>query len=142
MPNVHKDFHGALSYGLQFLDDRFGPEALETFLCGLADTVYRPLAEALRERGLEALREHWQQVFELEGGDVDVEMEDDTLVLTVQACPAVCHLHARGYAVAERFCEHTRLVNDAICRAAGYAASVEYDQAAGRCVQRFWRVAP
>ncbi len=50
-------------------------------------------------------------------------------------------MRARGYAVAPHFCEHTRIVNDAICRRAGFAASIDYDQAAGRCVQRFWRAA-
>ena len=139
MPNVHKDFHGALSYGIQFVEAQYGREGLEDFLARLAGSVYRPLVEGLRTRGLDALREHWQSIFELEGGEFAIAMEEATLVLTVHRCPAVCHMREHHYAIADHFCEHTRIVNDAVCRAAGYAASVEYDQDAGRCIQRFWK---
>jgi len=142
MANVHKDFHGGLSYGLQFVEDRYGPEGLRDFLSGLADTVFKPLVEDLRVRGLPALRDHWQTIFELEDGDFELRMEGDTLVLDVRRCPAVSHMKEHGYAVADHYCEHTRIVNEAVCQAAGYACSVEYDQEAGRCVQRFWRAAP
>lgn len=139
MPNVHKDFHGALSYGLQFLEDRYGQDALRDFLSGLADTVYQPLVQDLRQRGLQALQDHWSRIFSLEEGEFIVSMDGDTLVLQVQACPAVCHMRTHGYQVADHFCEHTRWLNEAVCRAAGYEANVEYDQESGRCVQRFWR---
>ena len=141
MPNVHKDFHGALSYGLEFLEEQCGGEGVQAFLSSLAGTVYKPLVEAMRERGLEALREHWQRIFDIEDGDADLFMEGDTLVLNVRRCPAVWHMKDRGYAIAPHFCEHTRIVNEAVCKAAGYAARVEYDQDAGRCVQRFRRAA-
>lgn len=139
MPNVHKDFHGALSYGIQFVEEQYGQAGLEDFLSRLAGSVYKPLVEGLRTRGLDAMREHWQNIFELEGGEFEMAMQDAALVLTVHRCPAVCHMREHGYEVAQHFCEHTRIVNEAVCRAAGYRSSVEYDQSAGRCVQRFWK---
>ena len=142
MANVHKDFHGALSYGLQFVEDHYGQDGLRDFLSGLADTMFKPLVEDLRARGLPALRDHWQTIFKLEDGDFDLRMDGDTLVLDVRRCPAVSHMKEHGYAVADHYCEHTRIVNEAVCKAAGYASSVEYDQEAGRCVQRFWKDAP
>lgn len=140
--NVHKDFHGALSYGLQFLEERHGREALEAFLGGLAGTVYRPLVDNLRARGLNALEDHWRRIFDLEEGGYAITREDGALVLTVTRCPAIHHMRGHGYGVAAHFCESTRLVNEAVCAAAGYACSTEYDQEHGRCVQRFWRAAP
>jgi len=142
MASVHKDFHGALSFGLQFVEDHYGEQGLQDFLSGLADTVYQPLAADLRERGLPALRDHWQTVFEQEQADFELRMDGDVLVLDVRRCPAVTHMNEHGYAVAQHFCEHTRIVNEAVCKAAGYTASVEYDQEAGRCVQRFRKAAP
>ena len=139
MANVHKDFHGAMSNGLQFIEDNYGREGLDDFLSRLAGSVYRPLVEALRVRGLDALREHWQMIFELEEGDFEMCIEDAALVLRVHRCPAIRHMKERGYSIADHFCEHTRIVNDAVCRAAGYQSSIEYDQAAGSCVQRFWK---
>lgn len=139
MPNVHKDFHGALSYGLQFLEDSYGSEGMRDFLTGLVQGVYKNLCEDLCARGLDALRDHWEAVFDLEGGEYEMHLENDTLVLEVKRCPAVSHMKEHNYTIATHYCEHTRIVNDAICTAAGYAASVEYDQEAGTCVQRFWR---
>ncbi len=139
VPNVHKDFHGALSYGLQFLEDAYGQEGIREFLSGLAATVYKPLCEDLRARGLDALRDHWTTVFNLEGGDCDMHTENGVLMLTVKRCPAITHMQEHGYAIADHFCEHTRIVNDTVCTVAGYASSVEYDQQAGACIQRFWK---
>ncbi len=141
MPNVHKDFHGALSFALGYLDGHFGADAREEFLAGLARSVYRPLVDDLRLRGLRALREHWEAIFQLEGGEVEFEEGEGELVLRVHRCPAIAHMRQAGYPIAPCFCEHTRIVNAAVCEAAGYSASVEYDQEAGRCVQRFREMA-
>ena len=139
MANVHKDFHGALSYGLQFVEDNYGREGLDDFLSRLAESIYLPLVDGIRARGLDALREYWQTIFEMEQGEFEMCMQDDALVLRVHRCPAICHMKECGYAIAEHFCEHTRIVNEAVCKAAGCRSSVEYDQRAGSCVQRFWK---
>ncbi|HEO69857.1 MAG TPA: hypothetical protein ENN80_01240 [Candidatus Hydrogenedentes bacterium] len=136
---VHKDFHGALSFGLEFLEEQYGLDGMRAFLEGLAHTVYAPLVADLRERGLDALEEHWRAVFTIEGGDFELAMEGDVLILNVRRCPAIAHMREHRYAIAPHFCEHTRFVNDAICRAAGYASSVECDPEAGACVQKFWK---
>ncbi|GMV92840.1 MAG: hypothetical protein AMXMBFR82_26180 [Candidatus Hydrogenedentota bacterium] len=137
MANVHKDFHGALSYAFEFLESNYGEDGLRDFLDRLGDTVYKPLVLDLKARGLPALEDHWRRIMDLEGGEYTLRMDGDTLVLDLRACPAVHHMRAHDYRVSEHFCEHTRIVNEAICRRAGYQATVEYDQDKGRCVQRF-----
>lgn len=141
MANVHKDFHGALSYGIQFILDSYGLPGLEKYLQGLADTVYAPLVEKLKAEGLSALRDHWQEIFTIEEGEFELSEDGDVLVLNVLACPAITHMQTHNYPVSPHFCEHTRILNEAICARAGYACSVDYDQAAGRCIQRFWKEA-
>lgn len=140
MANVHKDFHGALSYGIQYLVEHYGMEGLIKYLSGLADTVYAPLVGRMKSHGLSALREHWQTVFDVEDGEYSLGERDDVLVLEVHRCPAIAHMKEHGYAISPHFCEHTRILNEAICRKAGYDCSVEYNQEEGRCVQRFWKV--
>jgi len=141
MANIHKDFHGALSYAFEFLEAQYGEDGLRDFLTRLADTVYAPVVRDLRDRGLPALEDHWRRIMDLEGADYTLAMEGDTLVLDVFRCPAVSHMRTHDYRVSEHFCEHTRIVNDAICGRAGYQATVEYDQEKGRCVQRFRKAA-
>jgi hypothetical protein len=139
MANVHKDFHGALSYGIRFLTERYGDDKRRQFLSGLGTTVYAPLVDDMRQRGLTAMQEHLETIFSLEGGEFETTMEKDTLVFTVHRCPAIHHMKEHNYDIAPSFCDATRLVNTSICNAAGYVCSVDYDQEAGCCVQRFWR---
>ena len=136
---LHRDFHGALCYAIAYLDRRHGPQVTRRYLQQVGRTCYAPLIERLAAEGLPALEEHWRAVFEREGGGYVLAYEDGTLVLTVSDCPAVAHLKARGQLYTERFCVTTEVVNETICRAAGYVASCAYEPGQGRCVQRFWR---
>lgn len=138
MANVHKDFHGCFSFGLKFLTANYGRDETEAYLRRTACHVYAPLIEALRLRGLPALQDHWNNIMTLEDAEFDLHFEnDDTLALEVRKCPAIHHMREFKYDVCDGFCESTRIVNDEICAQAGYVAETEYDQAAGRCVQRF-----
>lgn len=139
MANVHKDFHGALSYGIQFLVDNYGLEGLQKYLDGLSSSVYAPLVKDLEEQGLDALRKHFDEIFTLEKGKFEFREEDNALVFDVKECPAIAHMKAQGYEISPHFCEHTRMLNEAICTKAGYQSSVDYNQEEGRCVQRFWK---
>jgi hypothetical protein len=142
LASVHKDFHGCFSFGLEFLEQNYGLAEMEEFLRRMARNMYAPLIESLRLRGLPALQDHWQRIMSMEEADFDLHFtNDDVLVLEVKQCPAIHHMKAHGYAIAGHFCEHTRIVNDEVCRQAGYACSTEYDQQNGRCVQLFWKEA-
>ncbi len=137
MANLHKDFHGCFSYGLIFLEDEFGFTEVEEYLRRIACNVYAPLIEALRTQGLSALKEHWEKIMTIEEADFDLWFEDDVLVLQVRKCPALHHIRERGYEEYERFCETTRIINEEICRQAGYKATLQYNQKQGTCTQRF-----
>jgi len=136
---VHKDFHGAFSFCLKYVADNYGNEAAEEYLRRMALTVFQPLIARICREGLPALHAHWKKVFEDEEADFKLEWNADRseLMLHVNRCPALEHIRTAGYPLWDRFCEHTRIVNEAVCEAAGITASVEYDQDAARCVQRF-----
>ena len=136
---LHKDFHGALCYGIKYLDDHFGPEATAEYLRQVGRSYYSLLTKDLQRDGLPALEMHWNQVFTQEGGKFEMKYEDGTLVLSVHECPAVAHLKKNGQLFTNRYCETTVVVNDTICREAGYAASCAYEPGAGRCIQKFWK---
>ena len=54
---LHKDFHGALSTGIAYLEQRYGAEAVRDFLRQFARAFYASLTQAINARGLMALRE-------------------------------------------------------------------------------------
>ena len=140
MPNVHKDFHGAMSYGIQYLYEKYGERELIEYLKGLAHTVYSPLIEELKIRGLPALYQHWDYIFTIENADFEIGYEEnDVLFLQVKKCPAIYHLQEYNYQVADKYCEHCQIINEEICHSAGYESSLEYNQDKGSCVQKFWQ---
>lgn len=135
---LHKDFHGALSDGLQYLDRRFGPDAVREFLRRFTLAYYAPLRRDLKRRGLVALKEHFERLYATEGGSAHITLTEEELVVRVEACPAVTHLRAHGYPVARLFFETTRTVNEALCEGTDFAAELtHYDEQTGRSVQRF-----
>jgi len=140
MPQVHKDFHGAMSYGLQYLYEKYGEKEMTLYLKRVAGNVYRPLIEELKIRGLPALEEHWGYIFTIEGADFEIGYgENDVLFLKVKKCPAIFHMREHNYQIADKYCEHCRILNEEICHSAGYECSVKYDQNKGSCVQKFWK---
>jgi len=125
MANVHKDFHGSMSYGIQYLYEKYGEKELVEYLKQLAHTVYSPLIEALKMRGLPALYEHWDYIFTIEDADFEIGYEEnDVLFLKVRKCPAIYHMRENNYQVAEKYCEHCRTINEEICHSAGYECSI------------------
>ena len=87
-----------------------------------------------------ALKEYFERIYQLEGGEIDISLTDDEVILRVAACPAVTHMRQNGYAVARLFSETTRTVNEAICEGTPFAAQLlEYDEETGRSLVRFYR---
>ena len=138
---LHKDFHGALSVGIEYLHKNYGEQAVRDYLRRFAVTFYVPLKESIKARGLIALKEHWENIYKIEGGKIEIELSDNEMILKVSACPAVMHMRQQGYPVAELYPETTKTVNEAICEGTGFAAELlEYEAQTGRSVQRFYRI--
>jgi hypothetical protein len=137
---LHKDFHGALSTGIDYLDKHYGPEAVREYLHIFTRSFYSPLIESLKQRGLIALKEHFEKVYSIESGTVRIDLAEDELIIEVESCPAVMHMRENGYKVADLFFETTRTVNEALCEDSPFEAElVSYDQQTGRSKQRFYR---
>ncbi len=136
---LHKDFHGALCYSIKYLEDKFGPEAVKEFLQQVGETYFAPLSEKLKQDGLAAIEKHFTEVMNLEQGEYTFSYEGEKLVLKVNKCPAVAHLKKIDFFFTDSFCESTAVVNDTICRNAGYRCSCEYEKGRGKCVQKFWK---
>jgi hypothetical protein len=137
---LHRDFHGALSSALIYLEERFGPEAVSEYLRGFARAYYAPLSAELRTRGLEALADRLRRVYETEGAELSLTFTGGSLTVEVEACPAVRHMRERGYAVSPLWRETIRAVNEAICEGSVYAFELlEYREETGASRGRFFR---
>jgi hypothetical protein len=137
---LHKDFHGALSVALEYLERHYGEQAVRDYLRQFARSYYAPLTEDLARRGLVALEEHFAGLYRMEGAEPRISRTDDDLYIEIDACPAVAHMRRRGYPVARLFYETTKTVNEAICEGTPFAAELlDYDDETGRSTQHFFR---
>lgn len=137
---LHKDFHGALSVGLEYLDEHYGEEAVRDYLRQFARSYYAPLSQRLLEDGLAVLEEHFAAVYRTEGVSPRIARTPDELFIEIDACPAVMHMREHNYSVSRLFHETTRTVNEAICEGTPFAAELlDYDDRTGRSIQHFFR---
>jgi hypothetical protein len=140
--SVHKDFHGALSFSMSYLRDRFGGEELREFFREASREVYQPLIERIRSGGLGVLADHLKGVYVAEDGEFELNLHSDELVLEMRNCVAILHMRKVGYPIDPGFCDmSTKLVSEAIVSAAGFESAIDYDQERGRCSQRFYKKA-
>jgi len=137
---LHKDFHGALSNGIDFIHERYGAEAVRDYLRQFADAFYAPLKNDLVRRGLIALKEHYDKVFQEERGQARFTLSDRELRIEVEMNPAVQHMRAQGYPVAILYSETIRTVGEALCAGTPFAVKMlAYDEVSGRYTQLFFR---
>jgi hypothetical protein len=96
----------------------------------------------LLERGLDALRDHFQRVYAQEGGDVTItrDKEADRLSIRVHSCPAVSHIRAGGDPVSGLFALTHSVINASLCQNTPYRAElIDYQPSDGACLQVFAR---
>jgi hypothetical protein len=137
---LHRDFHGALSTGIEYVRLHYGDQAVRDYLRQFALAWYAPLTRDLREKGLPALREHYARIFTLEGGEVEFKESPDELTLEVRRNPAVNHMRAKGYPISPLFHETVNTVGKTICENTPYDMTlVRYEAETGCYTQRFFR---
>ena len=137
---LHKDFHGALSAGIDYLHQHYGEQAVREYLRQFTNVFYAPLKNEIKKRGLEALQEYFVKIYGIEGGEINIEISENEIKLSIEACPAVTHMRKQGYAVSSLFYETTKTVNETICEGTDFTAElVEYDEQTGRSIQKFRR---
>ena len=137
---LHKDFHIALNYGIDYLHEKFGVEAVREYLAHFAEAWYSPLKKSLIENGLIAVKNHYEKIFQIEQAEFTMHPDDDELIIRLAASPAVMHIKANGHPVSELFRETIAVVNKAICKDMPFNCEVcEYHQENGGYTLRFFR---
>lgn len=136
----HKDFHIALNYGIDYLHKNFGAEAVKEYLIQFAEAYYSSLRIDIKEKGLFAIKEHYEKIYEIEDAEFNMSFSLDELVIELSASPAVMHIKASGHSVSELFHETVATVNKTICENTPYDFELlEYHEKNGAYSLRFSR---
>lgn len=137
---LHKDFHGALSCALDYLNDNYGIDSVREYLWKFTKAYYSKLIEDIGRRGLAALQEYYENIYKIEGGKAEFSINENELNIKVDASPAVMHLRENGRPVSSVFIETIKTVNEALCDGSPYAFELlNYEEQTGASIQRFFR---
>jgi hypothetical protein len=139
-PYLPLEFHGQLSGQLDYLEQKFGEDAVRRYLWQFATAFYAPLKQAVKERGLVALKERFETIYKLEGGKIQISFNEDEMVVFIEACPAVTFMRAHHQPVARQFSETLNTTYAAVCEGTPFAFEMlDYDMEMGRSHVRFFR---
>jgi hypothetical protein len=136
----HPDFHTALNYGIIYLHKNFGEESVREYLKQFVNSYYTVLKKDLREKGLQAVKEHYEKVYHIENAVFNMTISDDELIIHLFESPAVMHMRAGGHPVSPLYIETVSTVNEEICQNTIYDCEmVEYNNENGSYQIRFFK---
>ena len=139
---LHLGFHISLNEGLHYIADTYGSDAVDAYLCLLADRYYSPLSADLRDKGPAAMAAHLTALYTVEerAEVLHLEQTDSELRVRVDACPAVSYIKSQGAQPGPHFGKTTSILYARIAENAGYAFELDaYDPETGRAAYRFMK---
>ena len=136
----HPDFHIAFNYGIEYLHKNFGEEAVLEYLMKFANAYYTPLKKALMDKGLLAIKEHYERIYQIENAIFSLNISNNELFIHLSESPAVMYIKEKGHAVSPLFQETVTTVNKEICRNTPYECElVGYNNENGAYQLRFFK---
>lgn len=130
----HRDFHSSLNMGVQYLGMHYGTNAVVEYLTRFTKNVYRPVIEAIKEKGLQAIADKITDTYRKEKAEQDLTLEltENKLSVKIAKCPAVTHLTNTGRTMSQWYVYTTSVVMEVLAEAGGYKFQMlSYDPVTG-----------
>ena len=135
---LHRDFHITLNILLEYIDGRFGKEAVVKYLTQYARAYYQPLREQLMAGDMTALSDYLTQIYQKEEWQVQIRTGDGFIELQQDACPGMTHIKASGNQPSPYYVETYRTVYETLCEGTPFQYELQhFDSETGACVQLF-----
>lgn len=130
----HLDFHSSLNMGCHYLGEKFGKDELVEYLTRFTKNIYRPVIEAIQEKGLQAIADKITDTYTKEKAlDVlTLDLSESKLAVKVTECPAVKHLTNTGRNISPWYVYTTTVVMDVLAQTGDYKFEMlSYDATTG-----------
>lgn len=138
---LHPGFHRSMALGASFVMNHYGADGLKEYLTQFTLAFHVPLLKAIQEKGLTAIAEYMQWLYEIEEAPDALKMEqtDKDLLITIHYCPAVKFLKNENFPLDESFACCTSMVYEALAEASGLGFEmIRYDHDTGAAKFRFF----
>lgn len=139
---LHRDFHVLADQGIAFVGEKYGDNGVREYLYRFTCAYYAPLIEAIKDKGLVALKEHIKKIYEIEEAQdaVILILNENELLVEVEYCPAVSFMKSVGHIPSKWYIETTRTLNETIADKTNYGFELLYYNAEnGKAAYRFFR---
>ena len=125
---LHRDFHLSGDLALKYCGEKFGDDAVVDFLKDYTEHFYSPQIEDINNRGLIALKEWIEQIYEIEESShvLDTQLCENELAVTISKSPVIEYMRSLGQAPSKYYIEETRTLYAAIADACGLNFELEY----------------
>ena len=126
---------------LEYGYEKYGEEGLREYLTQFTLAFHVPLLAAIKEKGLTAIAEYMQWLYETEEAPDALSMEqtEQELLITIHYCPAVKFLKSREFKLDESYEYCTSMVYEALAEASGLGFEmIRYDPDTGAAQFRFF----
>lgn len=137
---LHRDFHISGDLALKYCGDNYGENCVRSFLTTYANNYYAPQIEDAKTRGLIALKEWIERVYETEEASelLHTELTGDMLKITIDKSPAIAFMHEANQEPSKYYIEETRTVYSAIADACDFGFTMDYYNEDGGTTYRFF----
>ena len=125
---LHRDFHLLSDNAIKYCGDTYGRDEAIKFLTSYTTRYYAPIIEDAKKRGLTAVKEWIERVYETEEASelLKTELSDNTLTVTIEKSPVIEYAATLNQKLSEYYIEQTRTLYKAFADAAGLTFSLEY----------------
>lgn len=138
---LHRDFHLSGDFALEYCGRMYGDNGVREFLYHFAQLHYAALINDCKERGLIALQERYQKLYEIEEASevLHTELTDAQLLVTVDKSPVIEYMTSLGQKPSKYYIEETRIVYGAIADGCDLGFELLYYNEDGGCQFRFFK---
>ncbi len=138
---LHRGFHLSSDTALRFCGENYGDEVVRLFVADFTKRYYAPQIEDAKTRGLVAVREWLEAVYEVEeAGDVlHTDLTENELTVSIDHCPGMAYMRSVNREPSPWYIEQTRALYAAFAEAAGLDFKLDYFEDDGKTCFHFIR---
>ena len=137
---LHRDFHLSGDLALTYCAENYGYDALIGFLTAYVKNYYSPVINDIKKRGLIAVKEWIEKVYEIEEASelLTAKLTADKLLIKVEKSPAIEFMYSLGQKPSKYYQEETKTLYKALAEASGLGFTLKlYDEESGKAEFEF-----
>ena len=125
---LHRDFFVTGDIGIAYVGETYGDVAVKEYLQQYAQSYYKLLAQEACVRGLQSIKEYFENIYKKEEWleYVSIDLSEETLTITIDKCPAVMYMKSVGHTPCKWYKETVYTTYRTLADMCGLIFEVEY----------------